>query len=586
MVSGSRAASWIHGARRAAIRPPAARAPHRNCVRAAGSDIDVSHVTPPRVSLHPPLPRRARAALILAGLAVSACGGSPRGAAMNASPTPREQASSSSSPGTSVSSPVASQALDLSITFNPGFSDHLGWVQLKTPLSLQYLGNPGATVQSFDEDWQRTKNDEMSRKLFELQLASVDWATTSVVLGEGHLCSRQLQEAVNRAAPARLLLRIEGGITDAGVGCLRQLTAPRLYLAGCLHRSHRSDDRCDGDAELRALASHEAVRKRVSGLAVSLGKRDSLPRLRQFPELEYLAIASGREPEPGADFAALPFDGLAHLRYLDTSSWDIEQRVWGRPEELRFLGQLHTLRWQGHVSAPLGACQLRRLSGGRVTDDDLKALSTCRQLVELSTDSADMASSASLAVFSRLERLYLRHLRAEDLSPLVKLTALRELGLPACKASDFGFTSRLPELRDIDLSQTSLADLTPFARLEHLERLDVGFTKVSDLTPLQQRSTLVDLDVHQTSVVDITPLAGLRLLKKLSLSGTAVTDLSPLREHPTLEWIVLYDSKLRDVGALLTMPRLKRAHIGGLSLAPQQLAALKQRFGYQLDGAP
>jgi Leucine-rich repeat (LRR) protein len=96
---------------------------------------------------------------------------------------------------------------------------------------------------------------------------------------------------------------------------------------------------------------------------------------------------------------------------------------------------------------------------------------------------------------------------------------------------------------------------------------------------------LVDLDVHQTSVVDIAPLAGLRLLKKLSLSETAVTDLSPLREHPTLEWIVLYDSKLRDVGALLTMPRLKRAHIGGLSLPPQQLAALKQRFGYQLDGA-
>jgi hypothetical protein len=49
---------------------------------------------------------------------------------------------------------------------------------------------------------------------------------------------------------------------------------------------------------------------------------------------------------------------------------------------------------------------------------------------------------------------------------------------------------------------------------------------------------------------------------------------------------VLYGSKLRDVGALLTMPKLKRAHIGGLSLPPQQLAALKQRFGYQLDGAP
>ena len=150
---------------------------------------------------------------------------------MDAAPAPLEQASSSSSPGTSVSSPVAPPALDLSITFHPDFSGHLGWVQLKTPLALQYLGNPGATVQRFDADWQRTKN-------------GLDWSSTSVILDEGHLCSRQLQDGVNRAAPARLLLRIEGGLTDVGVGCLRQLATPRLYLAGCLYRNHRSDDRC------------------------------------------------------------------------------------------------------------------------------------------------------------------------------------------------------------------------------------------------------------------------------------------------------------------------------------------------------
>lgn len=500
---------------------------------------------------------------------------------MNAAPASSAQASSSLAPGASASSP----ALDLSITFNPGFSDHLGWVRLKAPLSLQYLGNPGATVLRLDEDWQRTNSNEVSQKLFELQLAKVDWSTTSVILGEGHLCSRQLQEAVNRASPARLLLRIDGGITDVGVGCLRQLTAPRLYLAGCLHRSHRSDDRCDGDAELRALASDEVVRKRAFGLAVSLGKSDSLELLRQFPELEYLAIASGRGPEPQADFDALPFDGLARLRYLDVTSWNGPQHVSGHPHQLRFLGRLHTLRWRGQLPAPLGACELRRLSSASVTDDVLKALSTCSQLVELSTDSAAMKSAAALAVFSRLERLHLRLLPAEDLSPLVKLTALRELSLPWGKASDFGFISRLPELRDIDLSQTSLSDLTSFAGLQHLEKLDVGSTKVSDLAPLRGLRALVDLDLHHTQVVDVAPLAGLRLLKELNLSETAVTDLSPLREHPALEWIALYGSELRDVGALLTMPSLKRAHIGGLSLPPQQLAALKQRFGSQLDGA-
>ncbi len=543
-------------------------------------------VTTPRFSSLSRLSRRAGAALVLAALAMSACGGAPRSTATDAATAPPAPGSSGGTTGAAASAPVVPPDPDLSITFNPGFTDHLGWVQLKAPLSLQYLGNPGATVQRFDADWQRTKSDELSMKIFELELARVDWSTTSVLLVEGQLCSPQLRDAVNRAKPARLLLRIDGGLTDAGVGCLRQLTPPRLYLAGCLYRSHRREERCDGDAELRALASDEAVRKRVGGLAVSLSKRDSVAQLRQFPALEYLAIASGPEPEPGARFAELPFAALAQLRYLDITSWTDEQRVWGGPDELRFMGHLHTLRWQGQLSAPLGACQLRRLSSERVKDDDLKALATCSRLVELATDSADIESTAALAAFSRLERLHLRHVRAQDLSPLVKLTALRELGLPAGKASDFGVISRLPELRDVDLSQTSLSDLTPFAHLEHLERLDVGFTKVSDLTPLRALGTLVDLDLHETQVVDIAPLAGLRLLKELNLSETAVTDLSPLREHPSLEWVVLYDSKLRDVDALLTMPKLKRAHIGHLSLPPQQLAALKQRFGYQLDGAP
>jgi hypothetical protein len=522
--------------------------------------------------------------LILAGLAVSACSGAPPEVTIPA-PGPQARASSSSLPGAEVSPPARSPPLDLSITFNPGFTDHLGWTQLGTPLSLHYLGSPGATVLRLDVDLQKIKTDEIWRNIFERQLASANWASTSVVLGEAQLCSRQLQEAVNRAAPARLLLRIEGGITDVGVGCLRQLTAPRLYLAGCLYRDHRKDERCDGDAEVRALASDESVRKRVGGLAVSLSKKDSLDRLRQFPELEYLAIASGREPEPTATFSFLPFDGLTRVRYLDVTSWDKHQGVWGGPDVLNFMGHLHTLRWQGELAAPLGACQLRRISSARVTDDDVKGLASCSQLVELSTDSASMKSIANLAAFSRLERLHLRHLRAEDLSPLAKLTALRELSLPACKATDYGFISRLTELRNIDLSQASLPDLAPFARLDHLERLDVGFTRVSDLTPIRRLDTLTDLELHATSVVDIEPLTGLRRLKKLSLSETAVTDLSPLREHPTLEWLILYGSKVSDAGALLTMPKLNRAHIGGLTLPPPQLAALKQRFGYQLDGA-
>ncbi len=234
----------------------------------------------------------------------------------------------------------------------------------------------------------------------------------------------------------------------------------------------------------------------------------------QFPALEYLAIASGREPELGARFAELPFEALAQLRYLDISSWTDEQRVWGGPDELRFMGHLHTLRWQGEMSAPLRACQLRRLSSARVKDEDLKALATCSQLVELATDSADIESTAALTAFTRLERLHLRHVRAQDLAPGQAHRCASSVSRRAKRptsASSPSFPSSATSTCPRPLSRPDT-----FAHLRHLRRLDVGFTKVADLTPLRALGTLVDLDLHQTQVVDIAPLARLRLLKELN----------------------------------------------------------------------
>ena len=553
------------------------------CVRAARPCVDPSagptHPARVKITLN-----AARAASL--ALALSGCGSGAQARAVDMAPPPSSSVvpraghagGDAQTPGPISEAPPE---LDLSITFHPGFTSHLGWVQLKTPISLQYVGSPGAKIQRFDGDWQRAKVDAGARRVFEMELAAVDWPSTSVLLDEGRLCSAELHDAVVRANPARLLLRVDGGLSAAGVACLGRLPAARLYLAGCLYRSHRPEDRCDGDAEIRALAADEGVRTRVAGLAFSVSTREALLRLRRFPALAYLAIVAGPAPAPDARFDALPFEGLPELRYLDVSNWEGDQQLWGRPEAL---GQLRTLRWHGELNAPIAACRLRRLSSARLTTRQLTAFAACTQLVELSTDDADVDSAARVATFSRLEHLHLRHLHVEDLSPLGSLRALRELSVPAGSASAFGFVAQLSELRVLDLSQTGLSDLTPLARLQHLEQLDVGFTAVSDLAPLRGLGTLVDLDLHHTAAVDVSPLAGLPRLEKLSLSETPVTDLRPLSSHPSLEWVLLYGSKVRDVGALLTKPRLRRAHVGGLSLPPEQLAALAKRLGGQLDG--
>jgi hypothetical protein len=525
---------------------------------------------------------RAGAAALLAGSLAGGCGAAPAGVVVDLGAAPRASASAA------VEAPAASGAAgdtDLSITFHPGFVSHLGWVALEAPVPLEHLGSPGAKTQRFDAGWARIDGDEIGLQVLEIELSRVDWASTSVLLDQGHLCSPLLRDAVARAHPPRLLLRIGDGLGAAAAACLARLPAPRLYLTGCIHHRHRPEERCDGDAEIQALAAEEGLRGRIGGLALSLASPEALERLGRFPVLSHLAIATGREPARGGGFSDLPFDALPALRYLDLTSWDHGQRVSGRPEELRFLAQLHTLRWHGVIADPVVPCQLRRLSAGHLSDAQLAAFAGCAQLVELSSDDAELGSAAALPGFARLERLHLRHLHTGELSALAGLQALRQLSLPAARTSAFAFVARLPELRTLDLSQSELADLSPLAQLTHLERLDLGFTQVSDLRPLGGLGALVALDLHNTPVVDLAPLAGLRRLQTLDVSGTAISDIGPLTAHPALQWVILHDSKVRDAGALLTMPALKRAHVGGLSLPPAQLGALTQRLGYALDSS-
>ena len=470
---------------------------------------------------------------------------------------------------------------DLAITFHPGVTGHVGWAKLPKPLPLYFLGEPGALIIRADGDGRDPSQDE----LFAGQLARAALADTSIEVNERSLCSPMLLDAVGRARPSRLLISIEGGLTPRGAACLAALPVERIYFTGCLYRSHRRDDTCDGDAELATILSVEPLRARVRGLAVSLSRGDSVKALAKLPELELLAIVSGRKAQDGAHFHALPFADLSHVRYLDITNWLGEVTV--VHEALPFIAQLHTLRWSGarFAGQKLPACALRRVSAERLNDDELQALAPCADLRELSSDQADISSAESLARWTRLQRLHLRHLRVRDLAPLAKLTNLELLSLPASKAQEFRFVAALTNLREVDLSQTELADVSIVARLTRLESLEVGFTGVRDLSPLRRLATLVVLDAHATNVVDVAPLAGLTALAKLSLSHTEVTDLSPLARHPALAWVILYGSRVTDASALLTMPRLRRAHIGGLKLPPDQVSALRQRLGNQLDGA-
>lgn len=519
---------------------------------------------------------------LLVVAAVLGCGGAAR--EPPAPPTLPLTAGASAAPSASPPA-VEGAALDLTITFHPDVSGNLGWFRPEQEISLDLLGGAGRRWVD-GVPWTPSTDPLLARlehESFLARLSAGGLSDTSVIVDERLLCSPEVRAIVARDQPSRLLLAVAGGITPKAVACLRELPAPRLYLTGCLYRSHRPGDACDGDAELAALAADEALRPRVRGLALSLGSQSSMEALGRFAELELLALAPARSPEPGVGVEALPFAALPKLRYLDLTTWTDGERVF-TPAALRAIAGLHTLRWAAHLAGPIPApCNLARYRSESLGDADVEGLAACSALRELSSDEARFDSAEPLRRFPALERLHLRHWKASDLAPLASLRGLRDLSLTACKAADYGVLGDLPALRRVDLSQSELSDLAIFASLPLLEELDVGFTKVPDLAPLRGLTRLTLLELNDTQVTELAPIAPLRALRKLTFSNTGVRRLQPLAGNPSLEWVILYGTQVTDASPLFTLPKLRRAHIGGLSLPGEQVERLRKALGSELN---
>ncbi len=464
-------------------------------------------------------------------------------------------------------------AMELSIVFHPGFTSNIGWAKLPTPLPMSHLGNPGASTANLHNSYDDTLRFH--------ELLGKEIEDTSIVLSEAALCAGQFADIIGRAHPRRLLLAIRGGIGSKGIECLEALDVRELYIAGCLYRSHRSEEKCNGDAELEALAAAESLRPRIRGLALSLSRTASLRSLQSFPKLTYLALVAGNAPAPGLGFYALPFNGLKELRYLRLidhvgyPSVSPDGPVVG--EAARFVGQLHTLAWKGSFPE-IARCEIRRLRMGSIGEQDLNHISSCTRLSELSTDSPDFNDVAPIGGLTELETLSVTHLSASSLAPLAKLTKLQRLEIVFAEAEDFAFLTQLHRLRHLNLSGTSIASTELLSHLAELRTLDISSTQIRSILPLKKISGLTKLDISDTRASDISPVAALGALVELNIATTPVNDIAALKSHPSLEWVILRKTQVSDAGVLLTMPKLRRAHIGGLALPEAQVSKLKKKL--------
>jgi Leucine-rich repeat (LRR) protein len=180
---------------------------------------------------------------------------------------------------------------------------------------------------------------------------------------------------------------------------------------------------------------------------------------------------------------------------------------------------------------------------------------------------APVKNLTPLAGLSALQSLRLGGTQVRDLTPLAGLSALQSLDLSGTQVSDLTPIAGLSALQSLSLSETQVSDLTPIAGLSALQWLNLSETQVSDLTPIAGLSALQVLFLSRTQVSDLTPIAGLSVLHSLSLSGTQVSDLTPLAGLTVLQWLYLSGTPVSDLTPLAGLSALHWLDLSGTQVS-------------------
>lgn len=166
-----------------------------------------------------------------------------------------------------------------------------------------------------------------------------------------------------------------------------------------------------------------------------------------------------------------------------------------------------------------------------------------------------------------------------DLTPLSKLSALREVNMANTGIIDLMPLRNLNDIEVLDISGTNVNSLDPLRYNNKIISLKMKKSMISGLEMVSGFSSLEVLDFSNTSVADLLPLKDLTSLKDLRLSGTKVTDLSPLSAMVNLEILYISDLQVSDISAVSGFTGLRLIFLDRTKVA--SLAALENLSSLQ-----
>ena len=236
--------------------------------------------------------------------------------------------------------------------------------------------------------------------------------------------------------------------------------------------------------------------------------------------------------------------------------------------------------WGTPILGVSGLSQLPHLTsldicGGDLTDADISVIGGMTQLTKLYLAGNEFTDITPLARLTNLRELALhQNRRISDLQPIVALENLTWLNLHRTDISDLQPIVALENLTHLDLHDNDISDLQPIVALENLTHLDLHNTGISDLQPIAALENLTWLNLHNTGISDLQPIAALENLTWLNLHDNNISDIQPIAELNNLTWVGLSNNNISDFSPLESLPEVNAEtenNPGSDSLAPHDV---------------
>ncbi len=202
---------------------------------------------------------------------------------------------------------------------------------------------------------------------------------------------------------------------------------------------------------------------------------------------------------------------------------------------------------------------LQRLTVQGAVLDDVSALASCKNLLQLSVSGCNVSGDVMEAIGSlrKLNQLSITECGISSIGPLADLTGLTKLDLRSNAIRDISALAGLTGLTQLNLSGNALIDLQSLAQLPALQSLDVSFNSIVSTAPLGSIASLEELNISSNGLRAMEGIGALARLKKLYASHNELLDLDVLAGCVSLTHLDVSHNTLLNVDIAAALSALE-----------------------------